>query len=191
MPTFLCGHGMWHPKEGYTQVPAGSKITFYTNNIKKLYQEEALKILDGSTQFDPDKLDVREALASVPEMTLSDAGAEFRQKCELAAKRRTRDAWKLVFADAGNPKKLSEVFRSLPAEELVWVACREVELKKVIVHGARSTFAGALIGVNLRENPTTLYSAYIVGGSGRPEAVDKGTFRGFMPPSWNIPRPQK
>jgi hypothetical protein len=40
--------------------------------------------------------------------------------------------------------------------------------------------------VNVRENPTTIYSVYISSGSNKPEAVDRATFRGFMPPSWNL-----
>ena len=122
----------------------------------------------------------------MPEMTLSDAGPEWRTKFELAAATR-KDNWKLVFADPGNPKKLSAIMTALKGEELVWIACRELHLKKVIGKvGNENTVVGARLGVNVRENPTTLYSAYIASVGGRPTDIQKSTFRGFMPAGWSI-----
>jgi hypothetical protein len=188
MPTFLCGHGNWYPVDGFTRVPPDTKVTFYTQNAKTLWMQEAVKILDGTTQFTERQLDVYTASQAVPQMTLSDAGADWRAKCELAASHRT-DAWKLVFADAGSPKKLGDIMNALKGEELVWVACRELHLKKVIgMVAGQNTVVGANLGVNMRENPTTLYSAYVCASGGRPGNHDKATFRGFMPAGWNIPR---
>jgi hypothetical protein len=60
-------------------------------------------------------------------------------------------------------------------------------LKKVIgkVEG-ENVVVGARIGVNVRENPTTVYSAYIASVGQRPTDIRKATFRGFMPAGWSI-----
>jgi hypothetical protein len=186
MPTFLSGHGNWYPVDGFARVPTDMRVTFYTQNAKLLWAEEAVKILDGTTQFQ--QLDVYEALQAVPNMTLTDPGPSLKAKFQMAVERRT-DAWKIVFADPGNPKKLADIMLALKGEELVWVACRELHLKKVVGRlGNENVSVGPKIGVNVRENPTTLYSAYMASYGRAPSNVDKGTFRGFMPPTWSIPK---
>ncbi|MGA7318522.1 MAG: putative adhesin [Silvibacterium sp.] len=189
MPTFLCGHGNWHLKDGFARVPTGTQVTFYTQNAKTLYLQEALKILDGTTQFTEGQRDVYKTGQAVPNMTLSDGGADWRAKFELAAKSQT-GPYKLVFADEGHPKKLSEIMTFLEGEELVWVACRAVRLNKVsMMKGQERVFVGAKLGVNVRENPTTFFSAYVTKGMAAPTNINKEEFRGFMPAGWNAPKP--
>ncbi len=189
MPTFLCGHGNWHLEDGFARVPSGTQVTFYTQNAKTLFLPEALKILEGTTQFQDSQLDIYHEGQSVPNMTLSDGGPEWRAKFELSAKKRS-DAYKLIFADKDNPKKLSDVMQFLEGEQLVWVACRALALDKISgLVGGEKVLVGPRIGVNVRENPTTLYSAYIASKGEAPKNVDKGTFRGFMPPGWNVAKP--
>ena len=185
MPTFLCGHGNWHLKDGFARVPTGTQVTFYTQNAKTLYLQEALKILDGTTEFTASQQDVYKAGQAVPNMTLSDGGADWRAKFELAAESRT-DPYKLIFADAGHPKKLSDIMTFLPGEQLVWIACRAVVFNKVTKkEGNVKVFVGAKLGVNVRENPSTFFSAYVSKGMNPPTNIPKDEFRGFMPAGWN------
>jgi hypothetical protein len=51
MPTFLCRHGNWYPKTDLPRVPEDTRVTFYTQNAKTLWIQEAVKILNGTTQF--------------------------------------------------------------------------------------------------------------------------------------------
>ena len=189
MPTFLCGHGNWHLKDGFARVPTGMQVTFYTQNAKTLYLQEALKILDGTTEFTEGQRDVYKAGQAVPNMTLSDGGEDWRVKFELAAKNQT-GPYKLVFADKDHPKKLSEIMTFLAGEELVWVACRAVVLNKVFIkQDPIKIFVGPKLGVNVRENPTTFFSAYVSKGMAPPTAINKDEFRGFMPAGWNARKP--
>jgi len=45
---FLHGHGSWHPQMGYTKVPQGCSVSFYTHFAKLLNQTMVAKIFDGS-----------------------------------------------------------------------------------------------------------------------------------------------
>jgi len=194
MPTFLCGHGLWNLKDGFTRVLANNQVTFYTKNSKTLWMQQDYRILSGTVEFSDKDIDVYGPSTSVPDMTLSHVTPAQRAEFEASAKRR-QGPYKLIFADPGHPKKLSGIMAALPGEGLIWLACREVAFKKVI-RGANDLI-GARIGVNVRENPTTYYSAFIantdnppnvpgVPGPARINYVDRGTWRGFMPPSWNI-----
>ena len=47
MKIFLCGHGGWNPGDGYAKVPAGSTLTFYTQNAKLLKGGDDYKVIAG------------------------------------------------------------------------------------------------------------------------------------------------
>ena len=187
MPTFLCGHGNWHVKDGYACVPAKTEVKFYTMNAKTLDIEEALKILNGTTGFAGDQCEIRGEFRYVPNMTLTDVGPESRARFELAARQRTDD-YKLVFADKDHPKKLNDIMTFLKGEQLVWLACRKLALRTVSgkLNGEK-VFVAARLGLNVKENPNTFYSAYVSSRT-RPTDIEKKEFRGFMPAGWNIPK---
>jgi hypothetical protein len=196
MPVFLCGHGTWHLADGFTRVPAGTQITFYTHNAKTLHLPEALKVLDGTTEFTDGQKDVYKAGMGVPNMTLSALTLEQRMRFEQAATQRT-DSFVLIFADPDNPKRLSEIMTPSGMGEgnkLIWLACRKVKLEEVKgrVDG-QLMYAGARIGVNVRDSPATFYSAKFPSASSRsaPTDQEKKEFRGFMPAGWSLPRAAK
>ncbi len=190
MTIFLCGHGNWHLKDGFTVVPANTKVTFYTKNAKTLWIQEAYKVLNGTTQFTENDLDVYGPHSSVPDMTLSAVSAQQRSEFELHAKGRPGN-WDQIFADPGHPKKLSTIMglHTMQGNDLVWLACREVNFNRVLQGGNK--LVGVQLGVNVRENPTTYYSAYIANRENtgaQINYVNKSSFRGFMPAGWNVPK---
>lgn len=188
MPTFLCGHGNWHVRDGFACVPANTQVTFYTQNAKTLDIGEALKILNRTTEFTEEHCDIRGEYRFVPNMTLSDFGKESRARFELAAEKQT-GPYKLIFADHDNPKKLSDIMTFLRGETLVWLACRALRLNKVEMRdGGKRVFVGARLGLNVKENPNTFYSAYVSQGMDRPKEIEKKKFYGFMPAGWSAPK---
>jgi hypothetical protein len=180
MPVFLIGHGNWYPSDGFTTVPAGTSITFYTQNAKLLHKSVALKIVDGTTTFEPDG--THGPFRTIPNMTLSFFSDEDNQEFRDRAKKRD-GGYTLFFAPKGGKVKLSELFQrsEFIGKELIWLACRSLDLKlpafkyvspteKVKTTQAEQ-WKGRTLGVNARENETSYYFYYTY------KTVDKKEFR--------------
>jgi hypothetical protein len=142
---FLSGHGGWHPKLGYTKVPADCSVNFYTHFAKLLITGMEYQILRGTYT------EVESTFGQwtmVPNMKLYGQPEQWTKRSEKELK---RDVWgqnAMVFAldDEDDEATLSEIFAEinngprLPENlEFHWLACSEVQLRKA---------GGADIGFN-------------------------------------------
>lgn len=66
---FLHGHGGWKPQDGYTKVPKGCSISFYTHFAKLLNQTMVVKIMDGTFNGELDRTVGQ--FGSVPDLVMS------------------------------------------------------------------------------------------------------------------------
>lgn len=127
---FLSGHGGWKPAQGFTQVPRGCRVHFYTDFAKNLITGMEYRILNGS--WTTISRTVQEFM-SCPDMLLSpqDATWTARSRRELAA-RNDPNCFLLVAPPGG--RRLSEIFRNVKAGvgyDFHWMACQTLGLTKV------------------------------------------------------------
>lgn len=66
---YLCGHGSWNPGNGFTTMPKGCSMTFYTHHAKTMLQDAVEQIVGGQYHGEPHQ--VISQYMSVPNMTLS------------------------------------------------------------------------------------------------------------------------
>lgn len=137
---FLSGHGGWKPEYGYTNVPRGVSVVFYTHFAKNLITGMEYKILDGSyTTVDR----VIGEFSPCPNMQISGQDDEWTKKSESKL---NKAHWGNDAAVIGVPKgesgKLDEFFDALAGEmrqrdtlTIHWLACSTLQLKQV---GGRS-----------------------------------------------------
>jgi len=129
---FLSGHGGWKPVNGYTQVPKGCSITFYTNFAKNLITGMEYQILAG-TYHESDRT-IREYM-SCPNMQLSAQDDDWTQKSRSELAKR-HDANCVLFESPPDGLALADLFeawvgQNLPAVDFHWMACQTLQLKKV------------------------------------------------------------
>ena len=66
---FLCGHGNWDPNQGFTDMPKGCSMTFYTHHAKTMLQDAVEQIVGGTYTGEPRQ--VVPEFKAVPNMRLS------------------------------------------------------------------------------------------------------------------------
>jgi hypothetical protein len=129
---FLSGHGGWTPKQGYTNVPKGCKINFYTNFAKNLITGMEYQILDGSyTNIDRT---INEYM-QCPNMLLSGQDKSWTDKSKERLKNRNDIDWALITPPEKGRHMLSSIFAYFEtkseAVEFHWLACQTLQLKQV------------------------------------------------------------
>ncbi|AFL74229.1 putative adhesin [Thiocystis violascens] len=67
LTVFLAGHGEWDPENGFTQVPRGCSVAFYTHHAKTLLTNAAYQVVDGTYGGEPEN--VIGEYKQVPNMT--------------------------------------------------------------------------------------------------------------------------
>lgn len=133
---FLSGHGGWKPKNGFTQVPKGCKINFYTSFAKNLITGMEYMILEGTYTTVDRTID---QFMSCPNMQLSAQPDDWtRTSKEKLATRHDADCILLPSPPGG--LSLAGLFElwmheDLPPVEFHWLACQTRGLKQV---GGRS-----------------------------------------------------
>ena len=137
---FLSGHGGWTPSQGYTEVPKGCKINFYTHFAKNLITGMEYKILDGSyTEVERTIGEFNQC----PNMVLSGQEASWTERSKAKLKNRNDIDWGLITPPEHGRYSLSQIFsyygKKQESVELHWMACQTLGLKQV---GGRS------LGVN-------------------------------------------
>ena len=142
---FLSGHGGWHPKLGYTKVPAGCSVNFYTHFAKLLITGMEYRILRGDYNQVESNFP---QFSMVPNMKLYGQPEAWTQKSENELQSNAWGANAMIYAldDEDDETTLSEIFAEinenprLPEDlEFHWLACSEVQLRKA---------GGADIGFN-------------------------------------------
>jgi len=133
---FLSGHGGWKPDQGYTQVPKGCRIHFYTNFAKNLITGMEYQILEGTYNTIDRTI---EEYMSCPNMKLSAQDGSWTTKSENSLAKRN-DPNCLLLPSPPEGITLAELFKgwtenSLPGVDFHWMACQTLGLNKV---GGRS-----------------------------------------------------
>jgi hypothetical protein len=138
---FISGHGGWKPEYGFTQVPRGVKVHFYTHFAKNLMTDMEYRILDGSFT---DKDRTIEEYAQCPNMRASGQPDSWTETSE---NKLNKAVWgndsMVVGVPEGDAANLAELFKELDVLmngvdetlEIHWLACSTVQLKQV---GGRS-----------------------------------------------------
>lgn len=134
---FISGHGGWKPEYGYTQVPRGIKVHFYTHFAKNLMTGMETKILNG-TYTTKDR--TIEEYKQCPNMRASGQPDEWTERAENnLSKAVWGDMSAVIGLKQGEAATLAELFeemgsllqRSDPDLEIHWLACSTVQLKQV------------------------------------------------------------
>lgn len=138
--TYLAGHGEWSLANGYTAVPKGCSISFYTEAHKNMFTAD-MKAVIGGTYGGSVQLKVDE-YKSCPNYTLH-ADPVSHQACKALLLGSNQPGLSLVMFSAGGPFTLAQIFDAFSKKQLatdfVWCACRYTILKDV---------GGKAIGVN-------------------------------------------
>ena len=123
---FICGHGAWDPKNGYTQVPKNCRLTFYTENAKWMNSHEVFKLIQGNETLSP--VSVHGPYKTVPNMTFYPDDAPLKAYSK-AIKPADVD---LIFTNHAPGRQLSHLLALLGKAsinfELVWACCRDLSL---------------------------------------------------------------
>ncbi|WP_425091460.1 putative adhesin [Tropicimonas sp. S265A] len=133
---FLSGHGGWKPESGYTRLPKGCKIHFYTDFAKNLITGMEYQILRG------DYTDIQHSVdeyMQCPDLRLSSQDEKWTKRSETELAKRNDPDCSIMIAPAGGAT-LSELFQSWTKGnsgevEFHWMACQTLGLKQV---GGRS-----------------------------------------------------
>lgn len=129
---FLSGHGGWTPDKGYTAVPAGCKINFYTDFAKLLMTDMEYQILDG-TYSDVER--TIEEFKQCPNMTLYAQATSWTEESKKRLQSRNDIDWALVTLGGNKRIQLSSVFKYFANKqenaEFHWLACQDLGLKAV------------------------------------------------------------
>ncbi len=145
MPTvYLAGHGSWNVKgNGFTVVPKGVCVTFYTESMKNMFTADMFSLIQGT--FKGEVKQLYEPGSQIPDYTLYPDTAN-EPKCRQLIKARNDPGCGLLMVVAGQTSSLKKLMSIMaPGTNLVWSACRYTELadvggKSVGVNGAQGTF---------------------------------------------------
>jgi hypothetical protein len=150
---YLAGHGSWDVKSnGFTIVPKGLSVTFYTESMKNLFTGDMFSIISGS--YKGEVKQIYDSAAQVPNYTLH-PDTKNEAKCRQLLKARVDKArvhagaapkLGLMMPIAGQTTTLAKLMSIMgPGTNVVWCACRYTELadtggKSVGVNGAQGTY---------------------------------------------------
>lgn len=129
---FLTGHGGWKPSQGYTKVPKGCKINFYTHFAKNLITGMEYKILEGSYA------DIERTInqfMTCPNMVLSGQDVSWTEASKKRLKGRQDIDWGLITPPVKGRHQLSQIFAYFEKKqeevEFHWMACQTLQLRQV------------------------------------------------------------
>jgi hypothetical protein len=164
MPVMLIGHGGWDVsgEPAYAKMPRGTSITFYTDNLKLLRQDNAAEITNLSQLFkDAQPNQTVEAFKSSPNYTLSELEPDLLAYMQGNLAVDVTPVF--VTADTrlceGDGTTCGDGFHDctgllsrpdVVGKELMWVACRHVQLNEVggLLAGVNQGSAGVGTGVD-------------------------------------------
>jgi len=120
---FFFGHGGWDPrnqKSGFATVPGGSTFSFYTEANTLMTLKFGCDLIAGTATGGPEQK--FEQFQSCPDMTLYPAPEFHGHVSQAMAKSGS------TVIVANKPMRLSELFLRYPGDDIVWIACRALEL---------------------------------------------------------------
>ena len=135
---FLAGHGSWDIKNnGFTTVPRGICVTFYTESMKNMFTSDMFEIIAGT--YKGEVKQIYEPGSQIPNYTMYPDTLN-EPKCRQLIKARNDKNCGLLMVVGGQTSTLQKLMSILaPGTNVVWCACRYTELKDV---------GGKSIGVN-------------------------------------------
>ena len=122
---FFFGHGGWDPRgasTGFTPVPRGTTLRFYTEANALMTLDYGLKLIRGEPDAGEPEQTFRE-FQQCPDMTLYPA-QEFHGHVVQAAR---ASGANVVVTNA--PVKISQVLQQHAGSDIVWIACRALEMQ--------------------------------------------------------------
>jgi hypothetical protein len=134
---FLAGHGSWTIKDGYTTVPKGCSIDFYTDNAKNMFTTDMFSIVAGTY--------ASAASSTVGEFKTCPNYRLYPDNTNSAALQNNIEAnATLYMTNQVAGEKLSDIIGRYPAgTQFVWCCCRYNDLKEA---------GGKSVGVNAGQN---------------------------------------
>lgn len=139
MPTvYLAGHGSWDVKSnGFTTVPRGICVSFYTEAMKNMFTADMFSILEG--KYTGDIKQFYEPGSQIPNYTLYPDPTN-EPRCRQLIKARKDQNIGLLMVIPGQTSTMKKLMSIMaPGANVIWCACRYTELKDV---------GGKSIGVN-------------------------------------------
>lgn len=122
----ICGHGGWKPADGYTKVPKGCSLAFYTEFSKCLSGDDADSIAAGTYVGQPTRVIAQYNMA--PNMRFYPLTQSEKQVI-IAAKPADRE---LLFTSDNGGRPLEHLLKTLsPTAEIEfhWACCSYTQLK--------------------------------------------------------------
>jgi hypothetical protein len=139
---FLAGHGSWATADGYTMVPRGCSIEFYTENAKNMFTTDMFDIVKGT--YSGSSASKVSQFGSCPNYRLfPDIVNKTKLQQDLQAGAR------LYMTDDAAGKPLSDIFGQFPeGTDFVWACCRFNTLRDA---------GGKSVGVNAGQGAAGYY----------------------------------
>ncbi|MGE5451963.1 MAG: putative adhesin [Acidobacteriota bacterium] len=141
---FLAGHGEWNIREnGFTKVPRGITVQFYTLNQKNMFTSDMLSIIEGT--YTGTVADIYTEGMDVPNYTLHPDTVN-EPTCRAKMKVRNDPDCGLLMVVPGQVSTLEKLMKIMrPGTTAVWCACRynglnDVGGKRLGVNGAQGTY---------------------------------------------------
>lgn len=154
----IVGHGSWKPGDGYTKVPAGCTITFYTEFGKTMHGNEADEIVAGRLDRAPAR--VVDEFKMVPNMHYyPDSDENLKDFRKL--RRRHRKGAGLVYTTRAGGRDLAGLFAGIQRRnqrnvDFHWVACQAVEFARY-TYNDEEHVGNVVTGYNLTETTDGFY----------------------------------
>jgi len=139
---YLAGHGSWNIKEGgFTTVPKGVCITFYTDSNKNMFTGDMFSLISGKYTGEVRQF-YREG-SQVPNYTLY-PDTQNEPKCRQLIKDRHDKNFGLLMVVNGQTSNLKKLMSIMgQGTNIVWACCRGSELNRV---GGRTIGVGGAQG---------------------------------------------
>jgi hypothetical protein len=139
MRVFLTGHGGWQPNNGFFQLPAKTRVVFYTENAKLMLSTDVFLIVGGKYPHQPDQ--IVEEFKSCQDMTLYPDDEKFVNPT-LSALMTNPDKDVCDVVRVTQPTKLSTIVMAHPGHEFVWACCRDLSLNSTPGNDSRARDMG-------------------------------------------------
>lgn len=140
---FIAGHGAWDISNGYTCVPRGCSISFYTEFSKSMFSRDMIEIMSGTYRG---TIQQRvEEYKACPNYTIHPDPDKYQGSHYIVNQRGNN--YRLLMNGGGPPTTLSEIFYGLSQNniqlDMVFCTCRNTMLKD---RGGRSVGFNAAQG---------------------------------------------
>jgi hypothetical protein len=150
---YIIGHGSWSPADGFTRVPDGCTISFYTEFGKTLAGDDADRIVAGTLDRKPSR--VSDVNTQVPNMKYFPDSPENLKDFED----RKRAGSVLISTTDDDGKDLKGLFAAAQASRDIdyhWAACLAISFKRNSYDTGKHV-GSVVTGMNLTEMTDGFY----------------------------------